>query len=156
MSKPIIPEPINQMKPKTTGQPLMASDIKKVFSEYGLQKTAEQISKDISKIELCAVDDADFRSQVVDYFTKPNISPFALPSQAYDEYFALPEMNKETEASVCLDGETMDCTKCQLGKDYRKQLLKEIEKEVEPCHEGYKNVLCIPKRWWQQFKGRIE
>ncbi len=43
----------------------------------------------------------------------------------------------------------------QLAKckaNIRQEVIDEIEKEVEPCHEGYKNVLCIPKRWWQQFK----
>ena len=60
-----------------------------------LEAENNKIIISIAKIEISAEDDADFRNQVVDYFTKcqPKISPHALPSQAYDQHFTPPELN---------------------------------------------------------------
>ena len=60
---------------------------------------------------------------------------------------------KEALASVKLDGDTMDCTKCVLGKDYRKQLVEEIEKHSFTASiVDLSNKRVLDESWWQQFK----
>ncbi len=60
---------------------------------------------------------------------------------------------KEAIASCRLDGETMSCERCPLGKDYRKQLIEELQAwkiiDDEPVIK-----LIIPIEWWQQFKDK--
>ena len=45
---------------------------------------------------------------------------------------------KEAIASCKLNGDTMDCTKCPLGKDYRKQIAERLSLILETSPPGKK------------------
>jgi len=59
----------------------------------------------------------------------------------------------EAEASCCLDGDTMDCSKCksQIEKDVAKRIFERIEEDEAMILASDKYV-CISRQDWQQLR----
>jgi len=78
--------------------------------------------------------------------------------QAYQE----DALQKEAEASVRLDGDTQSCETCILGKEYRKQIQKELIEEIEKNWgwlvgkwQDPDSIMTIRYAWWQDLKKRV-